>query len=322
MCAFCHKEFLRIKDLRIHVDEHPRRIVDLCQRKVRYSLECHKVEISCLQCTICSERVANLDSLKSHLTIEHSKIFDPDKDDGFMPYLINDETFTCVHCGIYYTSFMNLVRHNNVHYQKHICDVCGKGFSTRYQLQCHMAVHDSGEFSCNKCNAVFKNRSLRNSHMANIHRTIRYKCPHCDETFAMYRHRTKHLKEIHDVKVEYRCPSCTAVFDTCVARRKHVQKVHVGIYKTHVCSECSSTFLTSGELKNHMVKHGGEKIYECTFCHKSYARQKTLKEHLRIHYNDRRFVCAVCSQAFVQNCSLKQHMRVHHPNVNAVCKTE
>lgn len=321
MCAYCQKTFLRITDLRIHVSEHPQRIVDFNQRKRRPTLEFHKVEISNLLCTICSKNLSSLDELKDHLTSNHCKEFDPNQDDGLVPYLIKNENYTCVHCGLYYTSFMNLMKHNNIHYQKHICDTCGTGFSTRYQLQSHMLGHNLGAFPCSKCESIFKSRAARNTHIAHVHTIRRYKCPHCDESFVEYRHRMKHLKEMHNVNVQFRCTSCPAVFQTCSARRQHVQKVHIGIHKIHFCAECPSAFATPCQLKRHMIRHGGEKIHKCMFCHKAYARQSTLKEHLRIHYNDRRFVCAVCSQAFVQKCSLKQHMRVHHPDFNETeCK--
>lgn len=312
LCSQCSMTFVTIASLREHSIEHATSHA-LPTLYKQSSLEFIKIDISDLKCILCSEKVSNLQSLKTHLANKHSKPLSLDVGDGLIPFTLDHDEFSCVHCGVIFVTFMKLMIHMNSHYQRHICDCCGRGFASRSQLRKHKLMQEKGEFPCNKCNSVFKNRSLRNNHVAQAHGSEhRYRCPQCSETFLHYASRIKHLKHVHEVNIEYHCPVCHAVFLTRNSRTSHLKHVHIR-KKTHMCTECPASFITSSDLRSHMIRHNGERKFQCTVCNKKYARRKTLKEHMRIHNNDRRFICEICSQAFVQNCSLKQHKRVHHP---------
>lgn len=311
LCTYCSLPIANIGDLRAHTLTHSNRLSVLGQRRSMDDFV--KIDITDLRCELCLETIPSLNFLRTHLKTKHSKSFHADFGECLIPYLLKKSQFACTICGHEASTFMNLMKHMNVHYQRHICDNCGQGFCGKRQLQSHLMKHETGEFPCTKCGNVFKTKGQRNRHIAQMHGSgYTNRCPYCDDTFTSYETRAKHLTETHDIKSEFPCPICPAVFTLFKYRSRHVKKVHIK-EKNHLCSECPSSFVSASELKYHMVRHVDEKNYECTVCRKAYARRKTLVEHMRIHNNDRRFVCSFCSHAFVQNCSLKQHMKVHHP---------
>lgn len=317
LCARCPLNFNDITSLREHALGHPSTSALPMSHK-QNSSDFVKIDISDLKCNICFNDIANLHELRIHLVTEHFKPLNLEISDGLIPFCLKGDEYTCVHCGVVFVTFMKLMMHMNSHYERHICDCCGRGFSSQTQLRKHKYAHKKGEFSCSICLTVFKNRSLRNNHVAQAHSTDnRYKCPQCTETFPTYVWRVKHMKEVHDVKMEYPCPMCPAVFITCNYRNKHVKHTHIK-EKTHLCAECPSTFVTYTQLKNHMIKHSGERNFQCTYCLKKYTRRKTLEDHIRVHTNEKRFACTICSEAFVQKYGLQQHMLVHQPTISDV----
>lgn len=309
-CSYCKTIFKHVNEIRPHAKDHPNRLEIF--DKLRSSVDCIKIEVSHLECGICSKSMIGIDSLKKHLIDEHNKCLDSDNGDGVIPFSFADDTFKCVECGEKFLLFFNLNRHMNGHYQRHVCDNCGKAFAALHRLKSHIQSHEVGAYPCPKCGVIFRSRSLRYSHVAQIHgQGSRYACPHCDGKFSTYGLRNRHLTEKHGQISEYPCSICPAVFRLCNSRTKHIKNVHIK-KKVHDCSVCDDQFVTSHQLKSHMVRHTGERKYQCTVCKRAYARPNTLKEHTKTHTDDRRHICVVCGQTFIQNCSLKQHMKVHH----------
>lgn len=312
-CAFCPLSFGDLNAVKEHAIEHPNRIEAM---RFARPYDNVKIDVTGLRCELCLQSMKDVDTLKDHLRLTHSKPIKQDVDIGVTPFLSDGKDFICTHCGLRFELFTKINTHINQHYPNNICFECGKAFSAAHRLKAHLVIHETasnGEHKCNKCDQVFATRVLRNSHVALVHGPeYRYRCPYCKDSFKSYGDRAKHLKLAHDRKVEYPCHLCPAVFAMCNQRTKHIQQVHIRL-KQFYCLLCPYQFVTAAQLKNHMVKHVGERSFQCEVCKKAYPRLKTLKEHMRIHNNDKRFVCEYCNHAFVQKCSLKSHLRAHHP---------
>lgn len=308
LCFFCKSSFLEPERLREHTRIEHGEVKQLKPRKY----EPLKMDFALAACKLCGELVADYETLKAHLA-KHGKPLDCSHGDSVLPYSLTRDTHRCQICGGRYETFLTLHKHMNEHYERFICETCGKRFATSQRMVNHARTHERGAFPCKRCGDTLPSHAALYAHVARAHRSNkRYKCPVCDEKFASYKHRLKHLAA-HGVRTAlFPCPSCPRVFDLCSRRTAHVRFQHLQ-ERNHSCPLCYMKFFTRYELREHSVKHGGERIYQCDVCKKSYARLKTLREHMRIHNNDRRFACQVCGQAFVQNCSLKQHLRVHHP---------
>ncbi|XP_045506027.1 zinc finger protein 181-like isoform X6 [Colias croceus] len=310
-CAYCPSTFADFETIEEHSSQHPNRIDAL---KFARTFDYIKVEITNLKCTICNEKMTDLEALKDHLIADHEKPIIKDLGLGVTPFLLRNKELLCAHCGERFMQFTKLNTHMNQHYPNNICCHCGKAFSAAHRLKAHQIIHETDNNKCTRCDKVFESRLQKNRHIYLTHTSeFRYRCPYCNEAFKTYSERLKHLRNAHGKKVEYPCNFCSSVFSMYNQRTRHIKQVHIK-HRPFLCEQCPYKFGTAAQLRNHMVKHEGERKFQCEVCKKMYARMKTLKEHLRIHNNDKRFVCEYCNSGFVQKCSLKNHLRTHHPN--------
>lgn len=313
LCFFCSRTFLAPEELRRHSQSnHSAAKTRLTVKKY----EPLKMDFSNTVCKICGCHINDYAALKEHLAVHHGKIIDCTFEDCVMPYKLNKDEHTCLVCGKTYETFLGVHKHMNSHYEHYICESCGNVYVTYQRLVNHIKnYHATGDYSCKACSKTFPSYSAFYSHDAKVHRNNkRYKCPICDEKFSYYKLRLNHLAKVHGEKsAMYPCPVCHKVFDLCSRRTNHLRIYHAVRVKSHVCAVCGMAFYSGYELKEHSVKHGGERIYQCDICKKAYARMKTLREHMKIHNNDRRFVCPACGQTFIQKATMKNHMRALHP---------
>ncbi|XP_052757201.1 zinc finger protein 714-like isoform X7 [Galleria mellonella] len=317
LCFYCEQQFSDPAKLREHnLLEHPSQkcvqIKEAMSKLKKYELI--KVDITDVGCKLCEENIKDLHILKTHLLLKHMKSIDPKSNDGVLPFTVTQYDFPCALCDERYAEFKSLNHHMNVHFQNFICEQCGTGFMTPERLRTHAFSHETGSFPCESCDKVFRSTNAKNEHFATVHLQVkRHRCPHCAETFRNYFQRNKHISNIHGLKLkEFKCNMCPKVFSLSGKLGLHIKTVHLKM-KRHTCDVCEWKFYSKSELKDHMIRHGGERKYKCNVCKKAYARKYTLREHMRIHDNDRRFVCTICGTGFVQNCSLKHHTKVHHP---------
>ncbi|KPJ17537.1 Zinc finger protein 425 [Papilio machaon] len=314
-CYYCRKLFENLDKLREHLTQHKKKEIKKILSTYGAEYFVVYVDVTDLKCTICDEKVSNLNDLKSHLIKVHKKNYYSEYTDRVIPFKLSpNNIFECQVCGFNFETFGSIERHMNIHYRNYVCEECGSGFITKYRLRVHTkSLHEAGNYPCDICKKVYTTAQKQKNHVAAVHMNLkRFKCPKCPERFSEYFKRHKHLVETHGMTpLKYKCNVCDKSFDRRYSLSRHLKRDHLEERGFH-CDICPYTCFTNNELRVHMIKHNGERIYECTVCKKSYARKKTLKEHMRIHNNDRRFACAVCGQAFVQKCSLKGHIKTHH----------
>ncbi|XP_048003217.1 oocyte zinc finger protein XlCOF6-like isoform X10 [Leguminivora glycinivorella] len=317
LCFYCDSQFndptwLRTHNENEHCDKTAAQVRCALSKLKKYELA--KADVTNTGCAICDDVVTDLNELKKHLLEKHNKSIDPKSNDGILPFKVRKDEFKCAICSETFAEFKSLNQHMNVHFQNFICEQCGTGFITPERLRTHSFSHETGSFPCDACEKVFRSTNAKNEHYALVHmRVKRHRCPHCPETFRNYFQRNKHVSSIHGLKLkEFKCNLCPKVFTLSGKLGVHIRTVHLKL-KRHACEVCEWKFYSKSELKEHMIRHGGERKHQCSVCKKSYARKYTLREHMRIHEDDRRFVCATCGESFVQNCSLKHHVKVHHP---------
>ncbi|XP_045489756.1 PR domain zinc finger protein 5 isoform X4 [Pieris rapae] len=319
ICFYCDQQYIDPAILRHHILVDHNFVTSTVIKYAMSKLKRHelvKVDITDISCKLCDEVTPDLNYLKHHLADAHNKTVDVNTTDEVLPFRVTKDSFNCAVCDERFDEFKTLNHHMNVHFQNFICEQCGAGFITPERLRTHAFSHESGSFSCESCEKVFRSVNAKNEHFANVHKQVRrHRCPHCPEAFRNYFQRNKHIAAVHGIKLkEFKCNLCVKVFTSSGKLGVHVRTVHLKM-KRHGCSLCEWKFYSKSELKEHMIRHGGERKFNCNICKKSYARKYTLREHMRIHENDRRFVCSYCGGSFVQKCSLNHHVKVNHPTV-------
>ncbi|XP_034838122.1 zinc finger protein 260-like isoform X22 [Maniola hyperantus] len=314
VCAFCPDQFLIPTDLKKHfLDEHNNdRLIKVVAGKLFEHVV--KLDITYLNCALCSKDIPKLEDLMAHLKYEHGKEMYLDIKNAIVPFKFDTPELRCAVCSAEYLNFKLLQEHMNSHFGNYICPVCGRGFMTERLLGTHISRHNNGEHKCDDCGKVFGSKANLREHQRRTHLGMskRNKCLVCNERFLDYWKKIDHMVKVHGAPpVNIKCQACDRTFQNQRALARHTKKDHL-LERKHQCAECEMRFFSTSSLARHMAKHTGLRQFRCDVCFKAYGRKNTLREHMRIHADDRRFACTHCGQAFVQKCSWRSHMRSKH----------
>ncbi|XP_073964107.1 uncharacterized protein isoform X2 [Choristoneura fumiferana] len=314
ICGYCDTPFPDPADLRLHTEKDHKK--ERLEFKSNFDMTEYnvKLDVSELNCTLCEQKMDNLNILKQHLVQVHNKVIYSDIKDHMLQFkLRKGDVYDCALCSSTYETFKMLKQHMNKHYNNYACNKCDTSFATKRSLNSHRTTHQKGSFKCQHCDKVFTSKAKQHYHEKTKHLGARNisNCPYCNEPFRSYYQRNQHLVKVHNSEAQYKCNVCSKSYILKSLLMYHIKKTHL-MERNHQCTECGYKFFSKKALNAHMVKHTGERKYCCEVCQKSYARKYTLREHMRIHNNDRRFKCEVCAMTFVQKCSLKSHLLSNH----------
>ena len=130
----------------------------------------------------------------------------------------------------------------------HICNHCGKSFSSLQHLRTHI-IKD-------------------------------HVCNHCCKSFSSPERRDIHVRTVHEGVKDHICNHCEKSFSTFQSLKLNVQTVHEGV-KGHVCNHCGMRFSQAGSFKTHC-----KAVHEhlCNLCDKSFYLLKHLKTHIKVDH--------------------------------------
>lgn len=83
------------------------------------------------------------------------------------------------------------------------------------------------------------------------------------------------------------------------------------VSSAYLCSECGKSFNNRSNLRQHLIRHSGQKPYSCNQCPSRFSCRAGLRSHLSCHSGLRPHVCDTCGSAFTKASSLVKHNRIH-----------
>lgn len=206
------------------------------------------------------------------------------------------------------------------------CPQCPALLSTRHHLDRHMSAHAAnfGTFSCTYCSKTFTGKHKYQVHMRQHLGERKFKCSECGQAFLQREFLRRH-EMTHSREAPFICFDCGRTFRQQVNLKQHKLRKHGGKADNkannskHVCSQCPKKFLTSSELKNHMLYHGETvRAFSCSTCESAFVEKRHLDRHIRrVHTGIRNYFCNSCGKAFYEKYELNYHLKVSN-----VCNTQ
>ncbi|CAG9577610.1 unnamed protein product [Danaus chrysippus] len=204
-CDHCKKRFVNRTTLATHLRLHegplPREECPICHKMVRtiqikYHIQRHQSTTK-YECRDCNKIFSHLATYQAHLKFSRAHASDqvfkfpcpmcnkgyPTKQamqDHFNYQHLNKTTHKCPICSKPIASKANVEKHMmRVHGEKkskprkHVCQMCGKGFTDKKALTQHEVIH-SGErpLSCDICQQTFKQKASLYTHKKRVHKVF------------------------------------------------------------------------------------------------------------------------------------------------------
>ncbi|XP_055705204.1 gastrula zinc finger protein XlCGF26.1-like [Phlebotomus papatasi] len=231
----------------------------------------------------------------------------------------NFRPYECAHCGAKYKMLKSLESHliiKHIRSEKtEICNVCGKAFYMRLNLQLHMKIHDTHRerYPCTVCGKTYSTKGALSLHMDKhtSNNPEKYPCPKCGKVFdfrvsMIYHHRR------HSAVKKFACDWESCDYRTSVHSRFLAHKrTHTG-EKPYQCSKCNSSFITNAALKHHFIQVHQPPTLQCSFCDKAFAIKPSLNDHIRRVHLERTEPCPVCNKKYGSKGDVARHMKDCH----------
>ncbi|KAF5278476.1 hypothetical protein FQA39_LY05965 [Lamprigera yunnana] len=198
----------------------------------------------------------------------------------------NEEIFNCEMCTQSFSSEVERRNHQSVckHYIRKMV-ICSRN-NVAVPVQNHRVrlLKHSVRFNCKVCGKIFSTNYNLKRH-SNIHTKVKpYACKMCNARFG--RHET--LEEHHSLHTDLRCGSCGQDFKTGVECNEDMfrDKCTNRYQRMLSCNICSKTYTLRKSLRIHKLLHTDNCII-CPQCGKLYANEEKLKVHVSIvHQKD------------------------------------
>ncbi|XP_077464405.1 PR domain zinc finger protein 5 isoform X1 [Stigmatopora argus] len=267
---------------------------------------------------------------------EEEEVEEPDKDeeDGGkearrlmeMEAAIKKEDHPCLLCESSFPSEEILAAHLQSLHQRPAtddkdfkCRTCGKKFPVKQALQRHV-LHCSDSLSpsgdskaphqCSLCNSTFSSESSFEQHKEACKGDARFICKEesCGKRFKSKDALKKHKGNVHtgSARRKLTCSICNRKCSSSLNLQEH-RKVH----EIFDCHACDKKFISTNQLKRHMITHSEKRPYTCEICSRSFKRLDQVTAHKIIHSEDKPYKCKLCGKEFAHRNVYKNHKKTH-----------
>ena len=267
-CDSCAKKFSSIQVLRKHkkVDDCQTIITcENCQKYIKeFSYNMHLITckvnftLSDLMCKTCFKRFPDIESFGSHLKTH--------PEGGI---------YKCELCVNTFAHKNHVIKHAKIHTKKYKCEHCSKMFHRSKSLKGHMNIHVGGKpWECNRCLKRFHNKEILIHHAKRLH-------PNQVNEIVQIRKRPLDEEVMSRMEVSengWNCTECQMISRHKDRVKRHVERVHLK-RKPYICYICDKPYSINLLLKNHILRHTGEKPYPCLKCNGRFQSRKNLRLH-------------------------------------------
>lgn len=137
--------------------------------------------------------------------------------------------------------------------QQLVCEICGKLFVKKYQLEQHL-------------------------HRVHIQNKPSFKCEYCGHKSTNKPNMDRHLSLHLENKKEVICEQCGKAFYNLITLKDHIAYVHTE-ERDFKCDQCDKAFKRNSELIRHKTCHSELRPHVCAICGVSYKRSTHLRRH-------------------------------------------
>ncbi|XP_015115173.1 zinc finger protein 16 [Diachasma alloeum] len=182
-----------------------------------------------------------------------------------------ERPFVCLECDMSFERASQLDYHQrSVHLgeKTQICQICGKRFFRKADLNTHLNIHlGTNQSVCNICGRKFNHVSNLIRH-SRVHAGMKpYPCSICGKRFTQISSVVRH-KRIHEKK------------SNSVTGKDEDTGVRKLIKRRHYCKICGDTFPFIVLLRQHERRHfGADGSVECERCKLQFGTQSLLRDH-------------------------------------------
>jgi KRAB domain-containing zinc finger protein len=193
------------------------------------------------------------------------------------------KVFECAECGKTLKKKSNLARHLRCHARAGPCIRCS-GCNQYFESEDEKKEHDSEKHAgilCEVCGKTFRRRSDLNVHsiLHSQEPQKSFQCPfeQCGRFFVRERKYQDHVN-IHTGAMPYTCMKCAKKF-RCRYRKRDHEVSCMGL-KDLKCEVCSREFTQRAGLYNHKRAEHSDRLYVCR-CGATYKYPTSLARHQR-----------------------------------------
>jgi len=222
-CHLCDRNFTQKGNLQTHING--------VHLKVKFN------------CEFCDSQSTTKDHLKTHINTVHLKL----------------KPFQCDECDQSFGERGSLKIHvDSIHKKiRFRCsfDGCEKSFSNKSNRSTHFKLHEGQVNLCDLCGKTFSRKRDLNRHKNQVHsdsKTFQCTIDGCDKSFKLKGNLTQHLKQAHGPK-QHQCLICLKSFSTNQNLKTHIASVHDEM--RHQCNKCTKSYSSYANLWAHIKKH-------------------------------------------------------------------
>ncbi|XP_032454166.1 zinc finger protein 26-like [Nasonia vitripennis] len=223
-------------------------------------------------CSECPQSYKSKYQLKTHMNIHRENK--------------SDYMFFCDKC-----EYRALTKHylKNHEIRKHSteypfeCDHCKKRFKIKMDLKFHLGTHSDSQHMCDVCGKMYTSPESLYKHRRVMHlNEYKFKCPKCWQKLLSQESLDQHL-ESH--KVLHSCDQCDLKFTKKYYVTRHKRRVHM-VEKNKLCPVCEKRFVCMATLRVHYLTHAKVKPYLCNVCGFSFTQRSSMMLHWKRKHPD------------------------------------